>query len=308
MRLIKINAPQGKGANIAQTAFSAGINQVSVFQIESHRADGTTETKDSVDIETSTPTAKRFVDALLAADFYDPKDYTINIRQPRSIISRESLRELTRPLVVPASDIYEELWQFSHVTVGFIGRNFIAACLLAYGLIHQQILLILAGLLFLQLLPLLLAVGYGAWTRKWQLVGQSVLAFVVAVVLLISGGVAVAAVSKPPLKYDEFNTMFVGFLISLAVGVAAGLANSDDVGRREFIGLAATAQIAIIPVWFGICFVFGFPATTSRDEITQRAIGFGLNVLTIILASLTTYVLLGATNSLLPDGESKSPK
>ena len=140
MRLIKINAPQGKGANIAQTAFSAGINQVSVFQIESHRADGTTETKDSVDIETSTPTAKRFVDALLAADFYDPKDYTINIRQPRSIISRESLRELTRPLVVPASDIYEELWQFSHVTVGFIGRNFIAACLLAYGLIHQQIL------------------------------------------------------------------------------------------------------------------------------------------------------------------------
>jgi len=308
MRLIKINAPQAKGADIARIAFSVGINQVSVFQVESHRAGDATQTKDSVDIETSTPQGKRFVDALLAADFYDPKDYTINIKQPRSIISRESLHELTRPLVVPASDIYEELWQFSHVTVGFIGRNFIAACLLAYGLIHQQILLILAGLLFLQLLPLLLAVGYGAWTRKWQLVGQSVLAFVVAVVLLISGGVAVAAVSKPPLKYDEFNTMFVGFLISLAVGVAAGLANSDDVGRREFIGLAATAQIAIIPVWFGICFVFGFPATTSRDEITQRAIGFGLNVLTIILASLTTYVLLGATNSLLPDGESKSPK
>ena len=257
-----------------------------------------------MDFEASTPKAKRFVDALLAADFYDPADYTINIRQPRSIISKESLRELTRPLVVPASDIYEELWQFSHVTVGFVGRNFIAACLLAYGLIHQKILLILAGLLFLQLLPLLLAFGFGAWTRKCKLAGSSVLAFIVAVVLLIGGGAAVAAVSSPPLKYDEFNTLLIGWLISLAVGIAAGLANSDDVGRREFLGLAATAQIAIIPVWFGICFVFGFPSTTSRDEITTRALGFGLNILTIIVASLATYVLLGATNSDLPDGES----
>jgi len=304
MRLIRINAPQGKGADVARTAFSVGINQVSIFQIESHRASGEIQTKDAVDVETSTPQAKRFVDALLAADFYNPVDYTINIRQPRSIISSESLRELTRPLVVPARDIYEGLWQFSHVTVGFIGRNFSAACLLAYGLIEQQILLIIAGLLFLQLLPLLLAVSFGAWTRKWKLAGQSALAFLTAVVLLIAGGMLIAAISDPPLKYDEFNTPLIGFLISLAVGIGAGLANSDDVGRREFLGLAATAQIAIIPVWFGISFVFGFPTTASRAEITMRAAGFGLNILTLIVASLTTYVLLGATNSQLPDGKS----
>jgi hypothetical protein len=100
------------------------------------------------------------------------------------------------------------------------------------------------------------------------------MAFITTILLLIGGGMAVAAVSSPPLKYDEFNTLPVGFLISLAVGIAAGLANTDDVGRREFLGLAATAQIAIIPVWFGICFVFGFPKTTSQDEITNRAVGF----------------------------------
>ncbi len=202
---------------------------------------------------------------------------------------------------MPATDIFEELWQFSHITVGFVGRNFIAACLLAYGLINQQILLIIAGLLFLQLLPLLLAIGFGAWTRAWKLVGQSASAFIVAVILLVLGGVSVAALSNPPLKYDEFNSLFVGFLISLAVGIAAGLANSDDVGRREFLGLAATAQIAIIPVWFGISFVFGFPTTLGQNEITTRALGFGLNNLTIIVASLATYILLGATNRRLPD-------
>lgn len=301
MRLVKISAPNGKGTNVAQTAFSVGIEQVSIQTAETHRAASEPQTKDVVDIETSTPKAKHFIDALLAADFYNSEEFSIAIRQPRSIISGDSLRELTEPLVVPATDIFEELWQFSHITVGFVGRNFIAACLLAYGLIHQQILLMIAGLLFLQLLPILLAIGFGAWTRTWKLVGQSASAFIVAVILLILGGVSVAALTNPPLKYDEFNSTFVGFLISLAVGIAAGLANSDDVGRREFLGLAATAQIAIIPVWFGICFVFGFPATTGQNEITTRALGFGLNILTIIIASLATYILLGATNRRLPD-------
>ncbi len=301
MRLVKITSPQSKGTDVAQIAFSVGIEQASIYQIESHNADGKTQIKDTVDIETSTPKAKHFIDALLQSDFYDSEKFSIAVRQPRSIISGDSLRELTKPLVVPATDIFEELWQFSHITVGFVGRNFIAACLLAYGLIHQQILLMIAGLLFLQLLPLLLAIGFGAWTRAWKIVGQSALAFIVAIILLILGGVSVGALSNPPLKYNEFNTMLVGFLISLAVGIAAGLANSDDVGRREFLGLAATAQIAIIPVWFGICFVFGFSTTTSENEIMNRALGFGLNVLTIIAASLATYVLLGATNRRLSD-------
>ena len=296
MRLVKITGPNNTGPAVAKIAFSVGIKEVSVQKAESHKASGEIETKDAVDIQTSTPKAKHFIDALLQADFYNQKEYSIAVRQPRSIISGESLRELTRPLVEPATDIFEELWQFSHITIGFVGRIFIAACLLAYGLINQQTLVIIAGLLFLPLLPLLLAVGFGAWTKQPKLSLQGAAAFLLAIALLILGGVLIAAVSSPPLKYDEFNPMLVGWLISLAVGVAAGLANADDVGSRQLIGLAATAQIAIVPVWFGICFVFGFPSTTNEDEITTRALGFGLNVFTIIAASLATYVLLGAAS------------
>lgn len=296
MRLVKVTAPNNMGANVAKIAFSVGIKEVSVQKAESHSSTGEIETKDAIDIQTSTPKAKRFVDALLQADFYNQNEYSIALRQPRSIISGESLRELTKPLVEPVTDIFEELWQYTHITVGFIGRISIAAGLLAYGLIHQQTLVILAGLLFLPLLPLLLAVGFGAWTKQPKLSVQGATAFLLAIVLLTLGGAVIAAVSSPPLKYDEFNPMMVGWLISLAVGVAAGLANVDDVGSRQLIGLAATAQIAIVPVWFGICIVFGFPATTPKDEITNRALGFGLNVLTIIAASLATYVLLGAAS------------
>ncbi len=294
MRLVKISAPADKTTDIAKTAFSCGIGEVSIHHIEVVRKDENPERKAAIDVETSTPKAKRFVDALLAADFYRAEDYSIIIRQPRSIFSRENLRELTKPLVEPTTDILEELWQFSHITIGFAGRNLIAACLLAFGLIHQQILLIIAGLMFMQLLPLPLAIGFGIWMRNSKLSGQSLAAFLTAVGLQVTGGIIVAFFSQPPLKYDEFNSVSVGFLISLAVGVAAGLANADDAGRREFLGLAATAQIAIVPVWFGICLIFGFPATIDQKEIIVRAAGFGLNVLAIITASLITYAALGA--------------
>jgi hypothetical protein len=85
--------------------------------------------------------------------------------------------------------------------------------------------------------------------------------------------------------------LLTGALISLVVGVAAGLATADDVGRREMIGLAATAQVAIIPVWFGICFVFGFPAFDSTLP-SQRLFGLALNIGTLITASAATYAAL----------------
>ncbi|MCA1622219.1 MAG: hypothetical protein LC768_00180 [Acidobacteria bacterium] len=305
MRLIKVSAPEGTGADIAKVAFSVGIQEVSVQKGESLRESGESKTKDLVDIQTSTPKGKHFIDALLAADFYNQQDFSIAVRQPRSILSGESLRELTKPLVDPATDIFEELWQNSHITFGFVGRIFIAACLLAYGLIHQKTLTIIAALLFLPLLPLLLAVGFGSWTKQPKLAVQGLLAFLTATVLLILGGAAVAAFSSPPVKYDEFNSLLVTFLITAAVGIAAGLANIDDVGSRAMIGLAATAQIAIIPVWFGASFVLGFPVTTGESEITTRAVSFFVTILTIIVASLAVYVLSGAVSRSLGNVKTK---
>ena len=102
----------------------------------------------------------------------------------------------------------------------------------------------------------------------------------------------VALVTNPPLLFNESNSLLAGFLISLAVGVAAGLATADDVGRREMIGLAATAQVAILPVWFGICFVFGFPVLGNLPP-TRRALSLAINVMSIVAASLVTYAIIG---------------
>jgi hypothetical protein len=297
MRLIDVSMPLGRSADVAQIAFSSGIERVSIQQEDSRLADGSSEIKEIVKIQTSTPKGKQFVDALLKADFYDPDQISFAIRAPRSIISREGLREITVPLPETATDILEELFLFSHVTYSLVGRVFIAGLLLAYGMIQQQLLLMIAGLLFLPLLPLLQAVGFGAWTRQWKLSLQGLLAFVISVILLILAGALVAALSSPPLRYDEFSALGVSFLISLVVGVAAGLAIIDDGGKREMIGLAASAQIALVPVWFGICAVFGFPTTTAESEISSRAVSFFINVLTLIAASLAVHIFAGTAGS-----------
>ena len=292
MREITVTGPNGSAKDIARLAFSSGIAEVTVQQGQTLHATKLETVNDIVKIGTATPTAKKFIDALIAAPFFNREEYSIAVKQPRSIISSEKLSNLTRPLVEPTIDILEELWQFSHVTFGFVGRILIGAFLLAYGMIQFKLLFMIAGLLFIPLLPPMLAVGFGIWTRQFRLATQGILAFVVAIILLLGGGVLVALMTSPPLLYSESNSLLAGFLISLAVGVAAGLATADDVGRREMIGLAATAQVAILPVWFGICLVFGFPILENPAP-TRRAISLAVNVMSIVVASFITYALLG---------------
>jgi hypothetical protein len=299
MRLIKIDAPEGKGDDVAKVAFSVEIDKVSRRHAQSQRSDGRLERKDVVDIETSTPKAKRFIDALLAAPFFNREDFSINVRQPRTIISGTSLHELTKPFVEPASDILEELFQFSHITASFVGRVVVAACLIAYGMIEQKILLLVGGLLVLPMTPLLLAASFGIRSGIWKLAGQGALAFLVATLLLFLGGAGVAALSAPPVKYSDFNTLLASFLISVVVGIGAGFANIDDSGQRQLIGLAATAQIALIPVWFGISAVFGFPAAAGRNEIIERGASFFLNTITMIVVTLIAYTLSNAAGDSL---------
>src|SRR5258708_11456863 len=103
----------------------------------------------------------------------------MGVRQPRALVCGEELSTLARPLVEPSFDIFEELWQFSQVTYGFVGRILIGALLLAYGLVEYRLLFIIAGLLFIPLRPLLLTVGFGLCPHQWRLAIQGLLSLAV---------------------------------------------------------------------------------------------------------------------------------
>ena len=291
MRQVTVTAPEGKGPDVAEIAFSVGIRDVSLSSIRALKSRGAESRKDHLEVETATHLAKAFVEKLTTSSFFNTEEYAITVRQPRSVYSTRSIRSLTRPLVEPTSDLFQELWQFSQITFGFVGRIYLGAVLLAFGLVDYRLLFIVAGLLFIPLLPVMLGIGFSLWTRQWRLLAQSSLAFVTATIVMAAGGVTVALFSQPPIRYVEANSLLTGFVVSLVVGVAAGLATTDDVGRREMIGLAATAQVAIVPTWFGLATVLGLPANGAVSA-KQRAVSLVINVGGIIIASFVTYAAL----------------
>ena len=80
MRRVKVMTPAGKGHEVVEVAFRVGIDDVSVQQVEVHKPNQGPEIKDRIDVEVSTPTAKAFVEAVLAAPFFNPHDYSITVR------------------------------------------------------------------------------------------------------------------------------------------------------------------------------------------------------------------------------------
>jgi uncharacterized protein DUF389 len=298
MRQITITAPEGSGSQVAQIAFAVGIQEVSVSAKRVLDCSGLETIKDSIEMDVGTPLAKAFIDEFTTAPFFSRAKFSVAVRQPRAIVSRDELSQLTRPLVEPSVDIFEELWQFSQVTYGFIGRILIGGLLLAYGLVDYKLLFMIAGLLFIPLLPLMLSIGFGLWTRRWYLVVQGLSSLAIAILLLVISGAVVALLTNPPVQYSESNSLTTGLLISLIVGIAAGLATADDVGRREMIGLAATAQIAIVPAWFGLCLILGYPAADVTPP-SRRILGLFVNILGIVIAALGTYAAMRIKRSSL---------
>ena len=293
MRRVKVMTPAGKGHEVVEVAFRVGIDDVSLQQVEVHKPDRGPEIKDRIDVEVSTPTAKAFVEAVLAAPFFDPQSYTLTVRGARAIMAHEPLRTLTLPVVRPTTDILQDLWQFTHITASFITRVLIAATLLGYGMIRDNLLLMLAGLLFMPVLPLLLAIAFGLRTRDWNIAGRGAATFAAGMLLAVAGGAIAALLSSEPVHFQEFSTPLTSLLISLGVGIAAGVATGDDTGRQEMIGLAASAQTVLVPVWIGLALVRGFAETAQKTAPAERVLAFILSLVAIVVAAVITYIVLG---------------
>lgn len=286
MRLVKITGPKGRGPDLAQIAFKCGISDVSIQTVEQHKPGVNPVMKEAVDIKASTPEGRAVIEAVLRAPFYNRDEYAIEVREPRSILKRESVREITRPVAPPITDIAQELWQYSHVTYSFVLRVFIASMLLAYGMVEDNPLLMVGGLAFLPLMPLVLGFAYGTLAREWKLVAQSAAAFMSATLVIALAAACTAVFTDPPILFDKWPPTLAGAVFSLAVGIAASLATADDAGHRQLVGLAAASQLALVPTWLGVSLVFGF------GDIAERLEGFLLNIASLVIGAALVYGVL----------------
>jgi uncharacterized protein DUF389 len=287
MHEIRVKVPEGVGREIAVLALSVGIEEASVARLYVH---GPNRPAEQVSVEVSTPRGKAFVDAVMAHKQFDAEKWSITSRELRAIVSRSPAREVTRPMVEPAIDVFEDLWQLSHVTTSYVGRAFSAALLLGYGMMEDNPIAIVVAALFLPFLSIVLAISFGLWSEDIGLARQGAKALIVSVVSSIAGGVVVAVLHGPPLQFHAFQKPLLSFGISAVVGIVAGLATADDAGRRYLIGVAAAVQYAVFPVWFGIALVLGFPDASTA---WQRLLTLAINIVTIALVAAAVYGLLG---------------
>ena len=287
MHEIRVRVPEGSGGEIASVALGIGITEASVARVYVH---GPNRPEELVSVEVSTPQGKAFVDAVMAHQRFDPEKWSITSRELRAIVGRSPAREVTRPMVEPAIDVFEDLWQLSHVTPSYIGRAFSAALLLGYGMMENNPIAIVVAALFLPFLSIVLAVSFGLWSEDVGLALQGTKALLVSVVCSILGGVIVAVLHGPPMQFHDFEKPLLSFGISAIVGIAAGLAMADDAGRRYLVGVAAAVQYAIFPVWVGIALVLGFPDPSTT---WQRLLTLAINIATIAGVAAVGYGLLG---------------
>ncbi|MCU1276172.1 MAG: hypothetical protein JWO48_3603 [Bryobacterales bacterium] len=249
MHEVRVNVQEPQIEEVARLALAAGVGRVSVYDVFVY---GPNQPRKIASVETSTPHAKAFIDALFAAEWFDPTECWITTRELRALLTEQPLRELTRPMVEPALDVLEDLWQLSHVTPSYIGRAAGAAVLMAYGMFENSAISIVVAALFLPFLSQILAVSFGLWVRDPGLAKQGVFALCVSSMLSTAAGVLVALLHPGPLMFDDFKTPLVSLGISSIIGITAGLASADDTGRRYLIGVAAAVQYAVFPVWIGI--------------------------------------------------------
>lgn len=276
---------------MAEIAFEIGIAEVSISEGRALKKDKGEIVQDVFEFQTKTPNAKKFIEQLMSSGFYDPDSFSFTTRLPESIFGSERPEDETMPFVRPTTDVYEELWQFLRITESLLGRIFLSAFLLCYGMKESFMPLIIAGLLFLPYHHHLLGMALGATLKEWRLLRQGIYSFLLATALIVAGGVVVGLLTHPEIKFTAFaeTPLFFSFLISTAIGIAAGFAAMDDAGRRELIGLAATAHLAVYPAWFGMKFVFGFDPS---DKPMEFLLAFGMDVITIILFAALTFKVM----------------
>jgi hypothetical protein len=278
-------APEHIGEAV-KLAHASGIERVAISEVY---IDGPNLCHKTVSVETSTPKARLFVEALLSSPVLSAAEYSLTSRELRAIVDRTDLADVTSPMSEPFPDVIQDLWQLSHVTASYVGRAAAGGILLATGIIDDNAIAIVVAALFLPFLAEVLAVSFGLWSRDRRLILRGAGALVTSTTLAFLGGLIVATFAGGPIRFVGFKSPLTSFAISALIGITAGLSNADDTGRRYLIGVAAAVQLAIFPAWLGAAAVIGLP---PREILDERLLSFAINLVMISATAVMSYAAL----------------
>jgi hypothetical protein len=272
---------------VVELALGCGIAHLAVGTVSLPAAGGEGR---QVSLEVATPAARQFLEALLASPWFRIEECTVSTRELRSILCADQQHDITRPMSEPAIDVFQDLWQLSHITPSYWGRAVAASLLLAQGMFENSPVQIVLAALFLPFLSQILAASFGLWNKHWGLAQHGARALCISTLTAVAAGALLAWLEPLQLVYGGFRSVVAGACMAAVIGVTAGLCSADDAGRRYLIGVAAAVQCAVYPVWFGACLVDGFPGAAATAE---KFAALAINFLAIGIAAACAYAFLG---------------
>src|SRR5436190_23542162 len=210
MHEIRATIPPQTTAEAVRLAREAGIDRVTVADVYVHGPDAPRQV---VAVETSTPKARAYVEALLAAPVFKNGDFSLTSRELRAIVDGGDLADLTRPMSEPFPDVIQDLWQLSHLTTSYLARGAAGAVLLATGILDNNAVAIVVAALFLPFLAEVLAMGFGLWSRDGRLIAQGLRAIGVSMALAYAAGAVVATIQGGPIHFTDFRSPLSSFAI-----------------------------------------------------------------------------------------------
>ncbi len=285
MHEVRLCVPADCADSAIAAAHAAGIECVTVTRMTIHRTNDARSAM-TVSAETSTPHARAFVHTVLRSAWFDRETCSMTTRELRAIVDKGPIEQTTLPMTEPGVDVLQDLWQLSHVTPSYVGRCVASALLMAFAVIDNDLMAMMLAVLFLPFLSELLGAVYGLLRGGAPLVMHAVKALAVTICILLAAGLIVGAANHAPVAYTGFRSLGVSFLISSAIGAAAGLASADDAGRRYLIGVAAAAQLGVFPVYFGIALARGLP---PELPVAGHLVTFGVNFVTVAVTAAASY-------------------
>lgn len=294
MREIKVVGPKGSAAEVARLALDVGIAEASSRTVFVHDAGGEREEEELV-VKSSTPKIRAFLSALYRSPGYDRRAYRASAHMVLALVAQDSIAEVTKPVVIPFTDVQQDLWQYCHVTTSFAVRAAVSAGLLAFGMLRGKTTLEIGAMIFTPFSPLILSTGFGIASRCRRLALQGALAFATASALTVAAAALTALIAGGPMAFADFGELKADLAMSAVLGVLAAAADADEVGRRQLMGLAMAYPFVKFPVWIGIALVLGFPdAATTRT----RLIALGGDVLLMTAMAALTYRVMARRGEL----------
>lgn len=286
MRELKIVMKRGDGPKVAKTVLEQGVKEAAVYSVFMH---GPNEERDLVAIQCSTPQSRRVISAVMNLPEFDLSFCSIASDGERAVLSSRPLQQTTKPMLQPSVDITADIWQHTHITPSFIARTLTSALLVALGMVKDQTIIIVAALLFKPFFHQIMGIGLGLVSRDFALSRRAAQAIALSLFITIASGYLVGLALEEPLRFNEFNSPFTSFLISLAIGVTGAVAVADDVGRHQLLAFAAAVQYGVLAVWFGLTLAIGIP---NVSDFFRNVLTFGINFFTIVTSATAVLALL----------------